>query len=372
MSITLHEHPVVAIAHDYLTVVGGAERVVASMVHAFPGAPVYTSLYEPERVHDELASRIDVHTSALNRVGVLRRNHRLAVPFLGPAFDHLHVDADVVVCSTSGWAHGISASGRKIAYCHNTPRWVHQRREYAPINRPMWWAMAGAMHPYLKRWDRKAAESCSRYLAVSTVVAKRIRDAYGIEATVLPPPTSFDPAGPQIEVRGASPGCYLNVNRLMGHKNTDAVLEAFAEMPDLQLVIVGDGPERARLTASAPRNVLMTGQVDDSQLRWLYANCTGLVSASREDFGLTPLEAASFGKPAALLRFGGFLDTMVEGETAIFFDDPDPASISPAVRSLESEVWAEGAIQDNADRFSSSRFEAQLREIVAEELAELH
>ncbi len=230
--------------------------------------------------------------------------------------------------------------------------------------------MATSMQPYLRRWDARAASSCQRYLANSSLVATRVRAAYGIDATVVPPPTSFDPAGPCEEVPGLTPGFFLTVGRLVAHKNTDAVVSAFASMPAHQLVVVGDGPERPRLTAGARHNVRFTGRVTDQQLRWLYAHCTALVSASREDYGLTPLEAASFGKPSALLRFGGALDTMVEDETATFFDDPSPRRVSAAVRDAVRKPWEPARIRANADRFSTPRFEARLRAIVAEELRE--
>jgi glycosyltransferase involved in cell wall biosynthesis len=153
----------------------------------------------------------------------------------------------------------------------------------------------------------------------------------------------------------------------MAHKNIDAVVRAFEALPHERLVVAGDGPELDRLRNLGGRNVRILGHVDDAQLRWLFANARGLVAASREDFGLTPLEAASFGLPSALLRFGGFLDTMVEDETATFFDEPVPAQVADAVRRLGTTRWSTERIQQNAARFSEDRFVRRLREIVAEE-----
>jgi glycosyltransferase involved in cell wall biosynthesis len=364
-------HAELAIVHDYLTTMGGAERVVVSMTRAFPGAPVFTALYEPASVTPELADGLDVRASPLNRFGLFRHNHRAAMPLLGATFARTRIDAEVVLCSSSGWAHGVSTPGRKVVYCYNPPRWVYQRREYAPLTKPLWWALAAGMHPYLLRWDRRAAASCERYVAISSIVAERIRRAYGREAEILPPPSTFDPCGPQHTINGLEPGFFLSVGRLIGHKNLAAVVAAFTELPELQLIVVGEGPERQRLGAVAPRNVRFTGRVDDDELRWLYAHCAGIVSASREDFGLTPLEAAAFGKPSVLLRWGGFLDTMIDGQTATFFDVAAPAAIVPAVRRAATEGWDEQAIMENAQRFSEPRFEERLRAIVAEELGEL-
>jgi glycosyltransferase involved in cell wall biosynthesis len=359
----------VALAHDYLTTVGGAERVVLSMAHTFPDAPIYTSLYEPDLVAPELRHGLDIRPSSLNRWGPLRRNYRLALPLMAPTFDRVVVDADVVLVSSSGWAHGLRTAGRKIVYCHNPPRWVYQRRDYAPPGRPMWWAVALALHPYLVRWDKRAERTCHRYLANSSIVAERIRQFYGREAEILPPPTAFEPTGEQEAVQGLDAGFFVTVGRLIGHKNVASVVEAFASVPDQRLVVVGDGPERERLATLASSNVHFTGTVDDAQLRWLYANSTALVSASREDFGLVPLEAAAFGKPSVLLRFGGFLDTMDEDRTAVFFDRPDPTEISVAIRRAVDAGWDRTEITANVERFSAPRFARRLREIVDEELS---
>ena len=119
--------PKVALAHDYLSERGGAERVVLSLTRAFPGAPLYTSVHHREMYAD--LAEVDVRASMLDRFGVLRRRHRAALPMLPTAFGRLHVDADVVVCSSSGWSHGISTDGRKIVYCYNPPRWLDHVRK---------------------------------------------------------------------------------------------------------------------------------------------------------------------------------------------------------------------------------------------------
>jgi glycosyltransferase involved in cell wall biosynthesis len=357
----------VAITHDYLATIGGAERVFLSIARALPDAPIYTSLYEPDLVTPAFLE-LDVRAGALNRFGPLRRNYRLAMPVLPLAMRQLRVDADVVVCSSSGWSHGVHSHGRKVVYCHNPARWLYQRQEYLAGGRRSWWVASTAMHPLLLAWDRRAARSCARYLANSSVVADRIRTNYGIHAEVLPPPVNLRADAPQDAVPGIDKGYLLAVGRLIEHKNVVAVVEAMRRLPDSQLVVVGEGPARADLAAMAPPNVILLGRVSDPELRWLYAHCTALVSASREDFGLTPVEAGMFGKPAALLRFGGFLDTMIEGQTAVFFDEPSPDEIAQAIRAVLTQRWDPELVAANAARFSEPRFMERLRTIVAEEL----
>jgi len=357
----------VVLAHDYLTQRGGAERVVLSMMHAFPSAPVYTSLYDEQTTFPEFR-HVEVRTSWLEHVPELRRRHRLALPLLASAFDHELVDADVVVCSSSGWAHGIHATGCKIVYCHTPARWLYDARRYLGGRHGVRWAVLTLLRPYLVAWDRRAAASATRYLANSAVVRERIRRAYGIDAEVLPPPPALRADGPQQPVAGLEPGFFLCVSRLLPYKNVDAVLQAF-EGQRGQLVVVGRGPEEARLREIAPRGVHMLGSVSDDELRWLYAHCSAVVAASHEDFGLTPLEAAVFGKPSVVLRAGGFLDTVVDDVTGVFFDPPEPPAIRRALRSCSERSWDEEALRAHADTFSESRFCARLREIVEEEAA---
>src|SRR5581483_8065192 len=211
----------VAIVHDYLTQRGGAERVVLALLRAFPGAPVHTSLYDPQGTFPEFAAA-DVRAMPINRVAALRRNHRAALPLLAPSFSRHRVDADVVVCSSSGWAHGVRTEGRKLVYCHAPARWLYQRDRYlrtaaAPVR-----VAAAALRAPLLRWDRRAAASADLYVTQSRAVRDAIRSAYGIDAVIVPAPHDADPLAPRTPVAGVEPGFLLCVARLLPYKNVDA------------------------------------------------------------------------------------------------------------------------------------------------------
>jgi glycosyltransferase involved in cell wall biosynthesis len=361
-----HAYPVpqsVALVHDYLTQRGGAERVALSLTHAFPDAPLYASLYEPAGTFPAFA-QVDVRASPLNRVGVLRRHHRLALPLLAPTFSFLRIEADVVVCSSSGWAHGVHASGRKLVYCHTPARWLYQPAQYLRERADVLKRSSAMLRPALLRWDQAAAASADRYLANSSAVASRTKELYGIEAEVLPPPPALTLEGPVDPVDGVEPGFLLCVSRLLPYKNVDAVVRAFQELPDERLVIVGSGPDERRLRTLAGANVSLLGQVADAELRWLYGASSALVAASYEDFGLTPLEAATFATPSVVLRWGGFLDTVDEGTTGVFFDEPQPEPIRQGIAELRATTWDEKAVRCHAARFSEERFVTRMREIV--------
>lgn len=363
-----YAHPVpveVALVHDYLTQRGGAERVALSLTHAFPEAPLYTSLFAPSTTFPEFAE-VDVRGGLLNRFAPLRREHRLALPVLAPAFSAMRVDADVAVCSSSGWAHGARVTGRKIVYCHTPARWLYQPKRYLRGQGASLRLAAAALRAPLMRWDKAAAASADLYIANSSVVARRIEEIYDREAEVLPPPPALTPAGRSESVAVIEPGFILCVSRLLPYKNVDAIVQAFDLLPDERLVVAGAGPEESVLRSAAPPNVAFVDRVSDEQLRWLYANCRFLVAASHEDFGLTPLEAASFGKPAVVLRWGGFLDTVDEGRTGLFFDTPSARAVAAALDEAGQTTWEADEIRAHAERFSEPRFIDRIRAIVAE------
>ena len=359
----------IALAHDYLTQRGGAERVVLALVSAFPDAPLYTSLYDPAGTFPEFAI-VDVRPLPMNALTPLRHRHRLALPLLAPAFSRLQIAADVVICSSSGWAHGAHSDGRKIVYCHAPARWLYQTDRYLGDSGRLARIALAAMHPLLERWDRRAASTADCYLANSSWIARQIEQIYGLEAEVLHPPTTIDALGPQRRVMGVEPGYVLCVSRLLPYKNVEMVVSGVSRLPDVRLVIVGEGPDEARLRSMAEANVHFVGSVDDAELRWLYDNARCLVAASYEDFGLTPLEAAAFGRPTAALRFGGFLDTVREGETGVFFELPEPASIGTALKEILGLSWDEAAIRLHAASFSREHFIGRIRQVTGKEPAE--
>lgn len=361
----MRDRPRVAIAHDYLTQRGGAERVVLALHRAFPDATIHTTLYDPENTYPEF-SDAHVVVSPLNRIGPLRREHRAALPLLSYAVSRLPVDADVVVVSSSGWAHGVPATGRKLVYCHAPARWLYQAEAYlgGPAARSVRGRVLMLLGGGLRRWDRRAAASADRYLANSTVVQERIATAYGIEADVLAPPYGIDPADPQEPVRPladwAADGYLLVVSRLLPYKNVDVAVEALRGLPE-RLVVVGSGPLEARLRAEAPDNVRIVTGLSDAELRWAYAHARTLLAPSLEDFGLTPLEAAAFGVPTLALHAGGYLDTIDEDVNGMFFEAPTAEAVRAAVVAARDRAWDTEAIRAHAERFSEARFHASIR-----------
>lgn len=361
----------IAIAHDYLTQKGGAERVVLALHRMWPDAPIYTTFYDPEGTFPEFKDA-RVITSPLNRVGLLRKDPRRALPLLPLASSMMHVKEPVAVVSTSGWAHGFRYDGATLVYCHTPARWVYLLDDYLGEDgrNSIKGRIARVLRPGLRRWDRAAVRRRSRYVANSTVVKKRIEDVYGLDGVDLVfPPHSVSTEGPQEPIPGAErlaeAGFLLSVARLMPYKHVDVAIEAAARA-GRPLVVIGKGPEEARLRAMAGEDVVFGQDLTDAQLRWAYAHAIALIAASHEDFGITPLEASAWGVPTVALRAGGYLDTIVEGVNGVFVEEPTVDAVAGGVERLLAHDWDRDAMRAYAERFSEVEFGRWIRVLVAE------
>ncbi|MEY2420250.1 MAG: hypothetical protein QOI95_317 [Acidimicrobiaceae bacterium] len=334
------------------------------MLRAFPDAPLYTSLYDPDTTFPEFRDA-DVRPLWTNRIAALRKDHRKGLLLYPAAFSNLNVDADVTICSSSGFAHGARTTGRKVVYCYTPARWLYdEATTYLANASTLVKAGLKTAAPALRRWDRHAAGTADRFLTSSTAVARRIRDVYGINAEILPAPVPDLTQGHATPIADLAPGFVLCVGRLLPYKNVDVIMDAFGQLPGERLVVVGEGPEHERLEHLARSNTTLLGRVDDDELRWLYANSAGLVASSYEDYGLTPLEANAFGKPAVVLRGGGFVDTVLDGETGVFFDTATAPAIVIAIRYLLAARWDSVTLRAHASTYTGAEFETSLQALV--------
>jgi glycosyltransferase involved in cell wall biosynthesis len=332
--------PRVAIAHDYLTQLGGAEKIVLSMSRAFPEAPIYTMLYDPETTYPEFAER-DVRVSAANKFAPLRKHHRVGLPIYPLVAQSVFIDADV--------------------------RWLYLSDKYLGAESGLIKRSALALtRPYLKAWDRRQALAADKYYAISTLIKGRIADTYGIDAEVMFAPVAMSQTfstEPIAEMDSSGEDFYLVVSRLLPYKNVDVIVRAFAGS-DRKLVVVGKGPDDERLREMKTPNVLMLSDLTDGQMAWLYKNCRALIAASYEDYGLTPIEAGVWGRPSVALRFGGFLDTIDEGVTGMYFDEPEPRAIADALDRFEAAAFDPDKIRRHVEQFTEDVFTEKLHTAV--------
>ncbi len=353
----------VLVVHDYLTQRGGGERVALAILRAFPGARMLTSIYDPAGTFPEFAEH-DVRTLWVDRVPAFRSDPRRAFPVLARAYSRADAgDADVVVCSSSGWAHGLPTRVPKVVYCHTPARWLYESDDYLPGVPAAVRPAARLALPLLEAWDKRAAAGVTTYLANGSLVRERIRRAYGRDAQLLFPPVSIDPAGEQEPVPGLEPGYLLVVSRPRSYKHVDVVCEAVEQSPGERLVVVGGLPERSGGRAWSSALTGLSG-LTDGQMRWLYAHAKALVGVSHEDFGLTPIEAYSFGTPALLLRAGGYLDSSVEDLTCVFVDALEVGQVRDAIARLGRRSFDPAAVRRHAARFSEACFVDGIRSAV--------
>lgn len=348
----------VVIVHDYLTQRGGAERVVLELARAFPGSTLMTSVYDPDGTYPEFAD-LPVRTLGLERIPAVRHDPRLALPVLADLFRSQQVDADVLLCSTSGFAHLVRNRGVKVVYCHNPPRWLYQWDDYRlrlpkPAQMPL-----VMLRRRLLRLDREGAREASLYLANSVNSAQRIRSAYGLTPRIVNPPRGLEPAGPVTPVPGIEPGFVLTIGRPRGYKRTELLLEAVAALPDVRLVTVGCRPERRW-----PPNIRQLMNVSDEQLRWLYGSARALLVCSHEDFGLTPVEAFGFGLPVGATQEGGYLETCIDGLTGLWLDHASSDALGRSIRALLARSWDADAIRRHGARWTVPVFHEKVRAAV--------
>ena len=350
-----------ALAHDYLTQRGGAERVVTAWTKFAPQAPLYTNLYEPTTTFDEFASA-PIRTGRLNRIPYFRRHHRAALPFLASTTKAITINADITLASSSGWAHGVTASDYLAVYCHAPARWLYQTDRYlrrdglnpATQASRLWFS-------HLRRWDQSAQRRADLYVVNSSATQALVQKVYGRTAPIVAPPVDVPSFMPASNDRSD----VLVVARLLPYKNVDLALEVARLMPDVRFRIVGDGPLLTTLRSTASTNVTFLGAVDDEQLWQEYVGTQIHLALSHEDFGITPLEAAAAGKPTVARRSGGYLDT-ITATTGVLIPENDlnvPTIVETLTQAL-SLSWDEQLLRQHAQRFSRAAHWAALQALI--------
>lgn len=353
------------LAHDWLNQAGGAE-VVLGVLHAMmPTAPIYTTLLDTAAV--PAAAGWDVRPSWLDRWPPLRRRPQALLPIYPLVWSRTRVPAStaLVVSNKSAFCHGIDAGAAvHVCYCLTPTRFVWQLDDYLAHERmpPGGRLAVRALLPALRRWDHGAAQRVDAFVAISSVVAERIRRFYGRESTIVFPPVEVDAYAPNAvrpQRRPIGEPYDLVVARLVPYKQIDLAIAAFNRL-GRRLVVVGDGRDRRRLESQAGPTITFTGRLPDDDVRSLLAGCRALIWPGIEDYGLVPVEAMASGRPVIARRAGGVLDTVVEGATGLFFDGATPDSLAAAVVAADAIAWDPDAIRHHARRFDRATFETRL------------
>ncbi len=353
----------VALVHDWLTGMRGGERVLQELVTLFPDADLYTLIHVPGSISPEIEA-LPIHTSPLSRLPGIRRHYRLLLPLFPWAIERFRLRGyDRVISTSHAVAKGIRVKPGipHICYCHTPMRYIWDQAD-AYFGQGLKRALATPMIKYLQRWDRRSSTRVTQFIANSNHVAERIDRHYGRRARVIYPPVNTELIQPRTEAREEF---YLLVGGFVPYKNEHIAIEAFRRM-GRQLLVVGDGPSRARLERDAPDNVSFMGRVPDAVLADLYGRCRALIYPQIEDFGIVAVEAQAAGRPVIALGRGGARETVVpygrENPTGVFFHHRAARSLIEAIEKFEKiePEFDPKTIRQHAEKFSAARFRQEM------------
>jgi len=352
----------IALVHDWLLSLGGAERVLIELHKIFPDAPIFTLFYN-KKFTNELIPEAEIRGSRMNNLPLIKKIYKylfFVMPSAIESFDFS--DFDIVISSSVTFSKGIvlKPKTKHICYCYSPSRFLWDR------NADYKTGFLGkfASH-YLRVWDRQASDRVDEFIAISKNIQRRIKKYYSRESKVIYPPCSIvNGVYSQDGIKNRD--FFLIISRLFDYKNIDVAITAFNKL-HLPLVIIGDGPEKEHLKKIAENNIEFIGKIDDEKIVYYYRNCKALIMPQEEDFGLTAVEAMSFGKPVLALRKGGAIESVIEGICGEFFDDPIPEAIADGVRRLNEnyKLYSPLVIKKYAEKFSIDRFRDEILSLVS-------
>jgi len=327
--------PRVALVHDFLLDVRGAERVFIELCAMWPDADIFTAVYDEAGTEGRFASR-NVHSSFLQRLRPSSRTFRALLPLYPAAIESFDMsDYDLVVSSSSAWAHAVLCGERSVhvSYCHNPFRYAWNDRDETLSRRdPVTRAFLRGVFRRWRQWDWIAAQRTNRYVANSSITQARIRAYFGRESEVVHPP---------VDTARFSPGpvgdYYLIVSELMAHKQIDVAIAAFNKLK-LPLVIVGDGPHARRLQRQSGPTVRLVGRLSDAEVASTLSGARALIVTSVEEFGITAVESLAAGRPVIARGAGGVLETIVDGVTGSFWSGGRDALAQTVLQFDEAAV----------------------------------
>ena len=346
----------VAVVHDYFVQMGGAERVAEVMYNMVPGATLVTTVGLRKSMPVSLR-KVPFQASWMQQLPAIDKLYRLYFLLYPLAVASLELDDfDVVLSSSSGYAKGVRTSrdAVHVCYCHTPMRWVWNYDSYAA--RESFGVAQRVLLPLLvnglKRWDMGASRQPDHFIANSRSVAERIHKAYGRHCEIIYPPIEVDRFTPVDN----PDDYYLILSRLISYKRLDLAVAACTRL-NRRLIVIGSGPDKRSLEAVAGPTVEFMGRLSDSEVNHYMAHCRALLFPGEEDFGMTPLEAASAGRPTIAFGAGGALETIVEGKSGVFFPEQTVESVMDAILRFEAQSWDSKKLRAHAEEFDVQTFQ---------------
>ena len=383
----------VAIVHEWLLTPGGSELVLEELLAVFPGADVFTMIDQRSAAsrssgHALAAARIT--TSWMQRIPAIKRNYRAWLPLMPLALRSLDVSTyDIVISNSHAVTKGIRTHSRQLhlCYCLSPMRYAWDlKAQYlreAGLDHGVKGSLASAMLERMRRWDLANTPGVDAFATLSRYIAERIERAYGRSATVIYPPVDteyFTPATASVRGEEVNPhevkreDFYVTVSRFVPYKRIDMIASAFRSLADRKLVVIGDGPDEAKVRAAAGLNVELVGRLSREEVRSYLRRARAFVFAAEEDFGIAPVEAQACGTPVIAFGRGGVVETVngldSAAPTGVFYAKQTPEALAAAVRrfeGLDPSIPA-AACRENALRFRSELFRESFRSFVEREI----
>jgi glycosyltransferase involved in cell wall biosynthesis len=356
-----------ALTADWLTVFGGAEHAILEFHKIWPEAPIFTTVARPEKLGP--LKDMDIRTSHLQKWYNLIGKHQLLLPWMPRAIEDLDVSGfDVILSSSHAVGKGIipPSTALHICYCHTPMRYAWEmEEEYLRdfrVPRLLRKRVKKELET-LRRWDLSTAKRVDHFIANSKETQRRIKDIYGRESIVIPPPV--DDRFFEHELPSSEKTFFLALGRMVPYKKFDLLIE-LANKRKLPLHIAGTGQDEARLRKIAGPTVTFLGFVPDEKLPSLYSSAKALLFPQYEDAGIVPLEAQARGTPVIAYGKGGALDSISDGKTGIFFQDQTIESLEHAIDRFEAHSFDPKKIRDHAKTFSASNFRERIQKAVEE------
>ena len=356
----------VAIVHYWLNGMRGGEKVIESLCRLFPGADLYTHVYDPDSVSETIRSH-NVQTTFINRLPFAAKKYQSYLPFMPLALEQLDLtDYDLVISSESGPAKGVITNPEAvhICYCHSPMRYVWDMYyEYFKGAGRLKKIFGAPLIHYLKLWDYASGARVDHFIANSSYIAKRIEKIYRRNAEVINPPVDFE----AFQISEEIEDYYLVLGQLVQYKRVDLAIEAFKKN-GRNLVVVGDGEKMRELKtlSEGHPNITIKGRQPFDQIVRLYSRCKALIFPGVEDFGIVPLEAMASGRPVIAYGKGGVLDSVIDGKTGIYFNEQDVESLNIAVNDYESDEYSfdPDALRAHAMTFQTKKFDDRLKKFI--------
>jgi glycosyltransferase involved in cell wall biosynthesis len=357
----------IAFVHDYLNQMGGAEKVLEQCCQIFPDAPVYTSIFDKSKV-SSIIGGLDIRSSFIQRLPFLEKHFKKYLPLYPMAFEQIKLSGyDVVLSMSSAFAKGISLEPGTlhINYCHTPMRFVWMFESYDEKEKiPFYYKpLLLPILERLKKWDLEKNKNVHKFIANSTTVKERIKQFYDRDSDIIYPPVDierFKPSGPAKDY-------FLIVSRLREYKRIDLAVSACTEL-GLPLKVIGTGTAERKLKKIAGPMVEFLGYRNDEEVLRYVQQCKAFIFPGEEDFGIAPIEAQAAGKPVIAYGDGGALDTIIDGETGLFFKQQSVDALKSAITKFESMTFDPDKCQLNAARFSNSHFKTAIANYIDQAL----